>query len=69
MIRDRMKGTPCRLRVNEMGILSVIFGPKRKELTKQGRKVISEDFCHVGTSLSICLTYGYSVMPSVAQKL
>jgi hypothetical protein len=33
MTRDRIKGTPCRLRVNETGIPSVIFGPKRKELT------------------------------------
>jgi len=63
MIRDRVKGTPCRLRVNETGILIVIFGPRRKELTKQRRKFFSELFCHVGNSLSMCLSYGYSTMP------
>jgi hypothetical protein len=63
MMRDRIKGTFCRLRVNEADIPSVIFGPERKELTKQRRKFFSELFCHVGTSLSVCLPYDYSMMP------
>jgi len=42
MYRDRIKGTPCKLRVNETGISSVIFGLNRKELTKQRTKFFSE---------------------------
>jgi hypothetical protein len=52
-----------------MSIQSIIFRPKRKELTKQKRKFFSKQLCHVFNQLIICLSYVYSTIPSVAQNL